>query len=148
MARVTPADVRAVIETDLADTEIQPYIDDAALEIDERVSVDAVDYSDARLKKLEKYLSAHLVRFLRERQEGKQTVSQGSAQLTTDYTGAFGEGLLATSAGQVVLDTDIEDVFATPGTDDEAGRFVSQSRYVRTISGSDPSGVESAEQPR
>jgi len=148
MPRVTPPDVRGVIETDLAEAEIQPYIDDAAIEIDERVATADVDYSDVRLSKLEKYLAAHLVRFLRERQEGKQTVSQGSAQLTTDYTGAFGEGLLATSAGQVVLDTDIEDVFATPGTDDEAGRFVSRSRYVRTISGSDSVSVENAEQPR
>lgn len=148
MARVDPTDVRGVIETDAEDAVISGYIEDAALEVNERVDAADVGYSEQRMTKLEKYLSAHLVRFLWDRQETSTSV----ANVSTDYSGAFGEGLLATSAGQVFLDTDTADVFdAALSSEGESGgdggRFITRDRFVRAVSPGDDGTVEGAEEP-
>lgn len=148
MPRADESDVRAVIDTE-ADTDvISGYIDDAALEVNERVQAANVGYSNDRMAKLEKYLAAHLVRFLWDRQE----TSIGVSNVQTDYSGAFGEGLTATSAGQVFLDTDTADVFpSSVTTDDEpedAGMFVTRDRFVSTATPGDSGRVEGTEQPR
>lgn len=100
MTRATATDVRAVIDTELSDSEISSYIEDANLEVEEKLAGEGL--SDTRLKKIEKYLAAHFIRFVRERQVNSG--QQNSAQVS--FSGSFGEGLSATSPGQVVLETD------------------------------------------
>lgn len=121
MTRAQVADVRAVIETDLEADVISSFIRDAALEVDERLP--SGELSEARLLKIEKYLAAHLIRFTRDRQEE----SYGVGNVSTTYTGAFGEGLAATSPGQVVIETD------TTGTFDGNPGGPSSPSYVRKV---------------
>lgn len=144
MARIERSDVRAVIDTDAPDSVIDGFIGDAELEVNERVKTANVGYSEDRMKKLEKYLSAHFVRFLYDRQEQRSSV----ADIRTDYSGAFGDGLSATSAGQVVLDTDTADVFPSGVTDDgSAGGspFVKRDRFTATASPAGSDRVEGTE---
>lgn len=140
--RVKPDDVHHVIETNCPTSVIEGYIDDANLEVTERVNAAEVGYTSERMTKLEKYLSAHFVRFLWDRQETETSVTNVSAA----YSGAFGEGLTATSAGQTFLDTDTADVFEPTVTgDDDSGepaRFVTRDKYVREVS---PTGKDRAE---
>ena len=133
MSRAEVSDVRSVIDTEADDDVISGYIEDAALEVNERVDAENVGYSEDRMVKLEKYLAAHLVRFLWDRQE----TSIGVSNVKTDYSGAFGEGLTATSAGQVFLDTDTADVFDPTVTEDaeadsRGGMFVTRDRFTST----------------
>lgn len=128
--RVKPDDIYTVIETDCPVPVVQGYIEDANLELNERVNAANVGYSNDRMTKLEKYLTAHFVRFLWDRQETETEVTNVSAS----YSGVFGESLTATSPGQVFLDTDTADVFdpeVSSGTD---GRFVTRDKYVREVS--------------
>ncbi len=142
MPRITVSDVRDAIETSLPDSEIASYIEDAALEVTERHAAAAdVEYSDQRLERLEKYLAAHLIRFLRERQEEQTTVGHGSARYTREFSGAFGEGLRATAPGQTVLALDRDGLFA----DDLDSRTSTRSGYVRSTR--KQRRVESAEEP-
>lgn len=136
MSRTSEAEVRTVVDTEAATDVIEGFIADANLEVNERVNAANVGYSDERMAKLEKYLSAHLLRFLYDRQETTGSV----ANVQTSYAGAFGEGLTATSAGQVVLDTDTADVFSAelnPAEDDgpdDGGLFVTRDGFTDTAS--------------
>ena len=145
MPRAEEADVRGVIDTDAETDVITGFIDDANLELNERVNAADVGYSDDRMKKLEKYLAAHLVRFLYDRQES----STGVANVETSYAGKFGEGLTATSPGQVVLDTDTADVFSAELNPDEGsggGRFMTRDHFTGTARRGDDGGrVEGTE---
>jgi len=144
--RATPEDVRGVINTNADKSVITGYIDDAHLEVKERVSAANAGYSDERMKKLEKYLAAHLVRFLWDRQE--QTVDV--ADVRRDFSGAFGESLTATSAGQTFLDADLADVFDPTVSDEEpeGDLFVTRDRFVATAERGGDDRVEGAEHER
>lgn len=139
--RVKTDDIYTVIDTDCPVPVVQGYIEDANLELNERINAANVGYSNGRMAKLEKYLTAHMVRFLWDRQETESQVTNVSAS----YSGVFGESLTATSPGQVFLDTDTADVFdpeVSSGTD---GRFVTRDKYVREVSPSGDRTAESAE---
>lgn len=146
MARTSEDAVRGVIQTEAPSSTVQSFISDAGLEVNERVNAADAGYSDERMAKIEKYLAAHLVRFLWDRQENTTTV----ANVTTEYSGAFGEGLTATAPGQVVLDTDTADVFSSELNPDEnselSGVYATRSRYVATAERSGGSRVEGTEE--
>lgn len=78
----TPTDVRGVIETELTDSEIQSFLDDASGEIDDTVDADLTTEQRTRL---EKYYAAYLIRDIRDRQATH--VRQGSAKLQYEGTG-------------------------------------------------------------
>lgn len=59
MARVTEAEVTAIIDTDLTSAQVQAFIDDASGWIDDNLA-DAGLF-DATLKRIEKYLAAHFI---------------------------------------------------------------------------------------
>lgn len=80
MAEATPSDVRAVISTDLSDSEIQSYIDDAQFANEE--ANDTAEMSTEHIRQLEKYLAAFLIRSFRER--AKTDLSQESASVSYD----------------------------------------------------------------
>jgi hypothetical protein len=128
VARTSPADVRTVVDVELDDSALAAFIEDAALDVDERIPSDA--YSEERLERIEKYLAAHLATFTRERQ--KSSVGAGSATLS--FSGEFGESLRATSPGQNVLRLDHD------GHLDENRRRAGYVRSVNPAVGGDGGG--------
>lgn len=80
MSVATPQDVRDLIDTDLSDTEIQAYIDDAAIE-NELVN-DVSEQSTELTRMIEERYAAYLIRAVRER--SKSSLSQESASLEYD----------------------------------------------------------------
>jgi hypothetical protein len=60
------------------------------------------DVSDSRLERIERYLAAHSYKFLENRQ--MEEFSRESSSGT--FTGVFGEGLKATSYGQMAVEAD------------------------------------------
>lgn len=81
MSTATPADVRNVIATDLTNSDIQPFLDDASAEIDEEVET---DLSTSKETRLEKYYAAYLIRAVRDR-----SISSASRQSAdVDYEGS------------------------------------------------------------
>jgi hypothetical protein len=108
-ARVTEAEVLAIMDTILVSADITPFVIAATLVIDE-VSTRAT-YSAALLKELERYYTAHLAAALKD-----PTIKQektGEAAVT--YLGEGGKGLEFTSYGQQVLVLDTEGVMASLG---------------------------------
>ena len=65
MPEATPADVRSVIDTELKDAEISPFLDEAAHDAATANDTTAMDTTD--LKLLEKYLAAYKIRATRDR---------------------------------------------------------------------------------
>ena len=67
MADATVSDVRGVIATDLTDSEITPYINDAAYEAGEKITDYQTALSTEDRTQLEKYYAALLIRQLRDK---------------------------------------------------------------------------------
>lgn len=82
MAEATPSNVRSVISTDLSDSEIQSYIDDAVFANEQ--ANDTAEMSTEHIRQLEKYLAAFLIRGVRDR-----ALSSGNKESTSlDYDGS------------------------------------------------------------
>ena len=98
--RVTPSDVKEIIDTDLTDTRVQSFIDSASALIDATI---ADRLTDTLLTEIEKWLSAHLIATTNERQLRSGTAGPAKA----DYFGKDGVGLDSSTYGQQVrmLDT-------------------------------------------
>lgn len=97
MARVTDAEVKEILDTDIDTT---PFITTATLVVTEDLADE--DYSSARLKEIELYLAAHYATLLEPQ---LQATRLGDASDT--YQGQTGKYLEATKYGQQVqlLDT-------------------------------------------
>jgi len=67
MSTATPSDVRGVISTDLTDSDIQNYLDDAEFEASQSISNYANSLTEAEKTQLEKYLASLLIRTLRDK---------------------------------------------------------------------------------
>lgn len=75
-ATTTPADVKRYVETDLTDSEVYDYIDDAE---DEALMYNAVeDFRDGELDRLVKFYSALLIEERADAGGDVKTMSQGS----------------------------------------------------------------------
>lgn len=99
--RTTVADVRAIMEdTTLTDPIITIYINSANLFVTNTLGSSTLDADT--LKSIEQWVSAHLIAFTRERQSKKEEA--GGAKI--EYTGEYGEGLRATSYGQMAIALD------------------------------------------
>jgi hypothetical protein len=85
MSTATPTDVRGVIATDLEDSAIQNYLDDAEYEAKQAIN----DYDDALntedKTQLEKYYTALLVRTLADK--GIDSTSRETASVTYEGSG-------------------------------------------------------------
>jgi len=88
MAKATVSEVKQIIDTDLSDTDIQRYIDDAHSVISDVFS------SDKPI--IERWLTAHLMAVSRERQSTEEEVLSARAR----YAGKTAMGLDATLYGQ------------------------------------------------
>lgn len=107
--RATPDDVRAIIETSLDNSIITSYI------VGAHESINAVllnaSLSEALLKQIEVWYTAHLIAATRERQTKREEA--GSAKV--EYTGNHGMGLDLTSYGQTVKTLDPTGLLANLG---------------------------------
>lgn len=98
MARVIDTEVFEIIETSLTDIDV--FIETANLFVTNWLGSSSL--SDATLKEIEKYISAHILS-LRD----PRTKSVGVDVLSESYQGQWGMGLNGTSYGQmaILLDT-------------------------------------------
>lgn len=100
MARVTTADVQAILDFDPSISDLDPFIE-AANELVTEICVPAA-YTDTRLAQIERWLSAH---FIAIRDPRYQTEGIGAASVS--YQGQTQMNLSATTYGQqaLLLDT-------------------------------------------
>lgn len=96
--RVTDTEVFAIIETSLTDIDV--FINTANMMV--TAYLGGVGLSDATLKEIERYLSAHVLSVRDPRVKATKV-----DVLSETYTGQFGMGLNATQYGQmaILLDT-------------------------------------------
>ena len=104
-SRVTPAEVKEILDTSLTDSAITAFIDAASVTVTDLLGENsaASDLSNAQLKEVERWLTAHLIASTRERQVAKENAGQAGVT----YDGRTGLGLDSTLYGQQVklLDT-------------------------------------------
>jgi len=99
-------------ETELSPEEVGEWLDDANMEVDEQLTGNGL--SERRLKKIEKYLTRHLITFIVER----QVESEDIGPVSFDYSGVFDErGLAATAPGQQVIRLDESNTFGPEKSD-------------------------------
>lgn len=109
MARVTVAEVKEIIETDLSTTVITGYITSANALVTQALSSSGLG-ADI-LKEIERWSAAHMIAITKERQAYEEEA--GGAK--TRYTGRFGQGLSSTTYGQMVLTLDTTGKMASLG---------------------------------
>jgi hypothetical protein len=101
-------------ETGLSDGEIREYMDDANMEVDDRLKGRGL--SERRLAKIERELTRHFIKFLVD--EDRQVESEDIGPVSFDYAGALSaEGLKATTHGQQVIEYDTSDTLGPDGGD-------------------------------
>lgn len=101
-------------ETGLSDGEIREYMDDANMEVDDRLTGRGL--SERRLAKIERELTRHFIKFLVD--EERQVESEDIGPVSFDYAGALSaEGLKATTHGQQVIEYDTSDTLGPDGGD-------------------------------
>jgi hypothetical protein len=98
-SRVTPTEVKAIINTSLTDSAIDAYITSANSMVTNAVTC---GLGAAVLKEIERWLTAHLIAITKQRQTTKEKLGEAAVE----YAGTFGEGLKSTSWGQMALDLD------------------------------------------
>ncbi|MCK5019473.1 MAG: DUF4054 domain-containing protein [Candidatus Peribacteraceae bacterium] len=109
--RVSATEVRVVITTSLLDTAIDAYIAIANPMVTNTVTC---GLSEAVLKEIERWLTAHLIGITKERATTKEKLGEAAVE----YAGTFGKGLEQTSWGQMVLQLDTCGQFANLGKKD------------------------------
>lgn len=101
MSRVSPDDVRAIIDFDPAVTNLQPFID-AAEELVNEVCASTAYYTEARLKIIETWLAAH---FLAIRDPRYQSEGIGAANATVMAQVGFNLALTPFGQQAALLDS-------------------------------------------
>lgn len=104
MSRVTDSEVKALLTTD---REVKPFIETASLLVDELLVGQGM--SDARLKQVELYLSAHYLAIAEER---GALLSSEKGDSKDEYGVAQGQGLTLTRFGQQALALDSSGVLS------------------------------------
>jgi len=80
MSTATPTDVRGVIATDLQDSKVQGYLDDAEYEASQEINNYSTALSTEDKTQLEKYYASLLIRTLRDK--GIDSTSRETASVT------------------------------------------------------------------
>ncbi len=101
MKRTTAAEVKEIMDTDLSEAQIDPYVDSAHVFVEAALS--GKNLSEFTLKEIERWMTAHMIALTRERTA--QSEEAGGAKIV--YAGEWGKDLDATSYGQMakMLDT-------------------------------------------
>ncbi|MFW6002556.1 MAG: hypothetical protein ACOCQD_04380 [archaeon] len=100
MATATVDEVRAIIDTNIEDTNVESYIDSASSLLS--IWFSGVTASQELLTELEKWVAAHLIAMTKER----QAKEEGAGGAYIKYAGVFGTGLKTTSYGQTAIEID------------------------------------------
>lgn len=103
--RSTEAEVKEIINTDLTDEQVSPFLKSANLLVTSVLT--GKGYSDAVMEDIELWLAAHFVA-IRDPRTTKEKI--GDAEDT--YQGKFGDKLNGTSYGQQVLLIEYKGVLA------------------------------------
>lgn len=107
--RVTSAEVAKIIDTDSA-TDIDAYIGIATLVVDDELS--STTLNAARLKDIERYLTAHLIAFSnREHEAQEERLGSGGVSRRFDFIKDM--GLNNTTYGQMTLMLDTTGTLST-----------------------------------
>jgi len=107
MARVTGAEVLAIIDTELTAIEVAPFITVANIIVTNQLTG---EHSADLLKEIERWLAAHFVAIRDPRAKTEKT---GDA--STSYYGEAGKGFDHTPYGQQVLALDTTGILASLG---------------------------------
>lgn len=99
--RTTAAEVQEIMDTELTEAQITPYVSSANVFVTDALSSKSL--GDDLLEEIERWVAAHMIAVTRERMALKEEA--GGAKV--EYTGVYGDGLNSTSYGQmaVALDT-------------------------------------------
>ena len=108
--RVTVAEVREVITTDLLDASIAAYIGIANSMVTATVTC---GLDDDIMKEIERFLTAHLIAITSG--NDRVTTAEKLGEAEVKYAGKYGEGLKSTQYGQMVLALDTCGAFANLG---------------------------------
>lgn len=102
--RCTAVDVKSILSTVVDDTNIEVFIGVANRFITEHLGDDTT-LSDAQLKDIEMFLTAHIIASTKDPKPQEENIGEGDYEVK--YQGETGKDLDATSYGQVVkmLDT-------------------------------------------
>ena len=101
MSRVTAAEVLIIMDNvELSDPIVESYISGAEAFVNENLG--STNLTEATLKEIERWLTAHLIAISRERQSKKESAGKASIE----YAGDWGEGLKMTSFGQTAIALD------------------------------------------
>ncbi len=102
MSRVNRSEIREILEDDanIANHIIDVFITTANILVTDALGSSSL--SSSILKEIERYITAHLIAQTKIRQTQTEEVDDVRAT----YTGKFGEGLKATTYGQVALTLD------------------------------------------
>ena len=112
MARVTEAEVRQIISTDL--DPIDNFINTANIIVNANLAENSsCALSEDELKQIELYLSAHLIALTDG--TARQSTSEKLGDASVSYGGSLGEGLNYTQYGQTVKMLDRCGVLASLG---------------------------------
>lgn len=98
--RTTAAEVQAIIETSLTETQIDAIIVSSNVYVTARLG--STTLSDEVLKEIERWMTAHMIASGKERQAEQEEA--GPAKIK--YAGKTGLGLQSTSYGQMCLSLD------------------------------------------
>lgn len=101
--RTNVTDVKLIIDTQLADPNIEAYIGTASNFVDNALIGTA---SEDSLTIIEKWLTAHLIASTQER----MATEEGAGGAYIKYAGVFGQGLKSTSYGQMAISLDMSGV--------------------------------------
>lgn len=99
MARVTEIEVLSIMDNDLGESEISPFIISANVFVTQHLGG---KLSDSVLKEIERWVAAHMVASTKDR----QIKDTGADNAYIKYTGYWSEGLNGTSYGQMAIALD------------------------------------------
>ncbi len=101
MKRISATEVLEIMDVDLTEAQVDPYIGSAHAFVEG--ALDGKGLKDFTLKEIERWLAAHMIALTRERTAASEEA--GGAKIV--YAGEWGKDLDATSYGQMakMLDT-------------------------------------------
>jgi len=109
MARVTETEVKLIMDTDLADATVTPFITAANLVVTDRLTG---QHSDALLKEIERWMSAHLASVL-DSPATTEKLGDASIRYEAAVNATDADGLRATRYGRQVLLLDSSGILAS-----------------------------------
>lgn len=100
MSRVTAAEVKEVIETEVTDSVVEAYILYAATIVDDYLSDSSLTAS--ALKEIERYLTAHAISV----STARQAIGQEVGPVKQKFSDIFGTGFNSSTYGQMAMSLD------------------------------------------